>query len=71
MPSSVTYSLQVCPRCRQSFECKATEIGVCQCSAIRLSKELSESINEQYPTCLCINCLQALKNDTYIAAGAL
>lgn len=55
------YSSQACPRCHQSFECKAHTIGVCQCSTISLSKEQTIFINQQYDTCLCINCLWILQ----------
>lgn len=64
MPEQVVpYSAQVCPRCHNSFACKAEEIGICQCSAISLSKEQSAFINQQYATCLCINCLHALQQE--------
>ncbi|RYU92619.1 cysteine-rich CWC family protein [Emticicia agri] len=62
MPEQVpTHSPDICPRCHQSFVCKAHEIGVCQCSAISLTKEQTAFINQHYDTCLCINCLKALQ----------
>jgi hypothetical protein len=57
------YPLQACPRCHQSFACKTTHIGVCQCMAISFNKEQSAFINQQYTTCLCINCLRELQQE--------
>ncbi|MBA4852797.1 cysteine-rich CWC family protein [Emticicia sp. BO119] len=56
-------SLQACPRCHELFKCGAANIGVCQCNTISLSKEQLTFINQQYDTCLCINCLQVLQYD--------
>lgn len=55
------YSPEACPRCHQLFECKANHIGACQCMAISLTIEQSAFINQQYATCLCINCLHDLQ----------
>ncbi len=64
MPEQIRpYSQQACPRCHQPFVCKATDIGVCQCMAISLTKEQSTFINQQYATCLCINCLHDLQQE--------
>ncbi|RFS15583.1 cysteine-rich CWC family protein [Emticicia sp. C21] len=64
MPEQIPpYSAQACPRCHQSFACKATHIGTCQCMAISLSKEQSAFINQQYATCLCISCLHDLRQE--------
>ena len=52
-----------CPRCRQAFACNASNISLCQCSSIHLSKEQSQYISQQYTSCLCINCLQPLQDE--------
>ncbi len=51
-----------CPRCNKLFECKVGDIGRCQCSGILLSTEMKLFIEIKYNDCICINCLQALKN---------
>ncbi|WP_460469942.1 cysteine-rich CWC family protein [Emticicia fontis] len=64
MPELVpVFSPNVCPRCQQSFACKAHEIDACQCSAISLSREQKIFINQRYTTCLCINCLYILQQE--------
>ncbi|RZK01938.1 MAG: hypothetical protein EOO43_23610 [Flavobacterium sp.] len=58
-----TDTSQNCPRCQQSFACKANTIGACQCSTIHLTKEQSQYISQQYSACLCISCLYALQQE--------
>jgi hypothetical protein len=52
-----------CPRCNAEFECKSGSILLCQCQTIFLSPEQTEAIGEQYDDCLCVNCLQALRDE--------
>lgn len=51
-----------CPRCKQSFDCRAGDVLNCQCSSISLTIEEKSFIEERYTGCLCINCLKGLKN---------
>jgi hypothetical protein len=51
-----------CPRCRQSFECKARSIGQCNCTRIILTEEEKAFIAGRYEDCLCLPCLKDLKN---------
>jgi hypothetical protein len=51
-----------CPRCQSPFECKVGDIGNCHCSAVKLSAEERNFIEERYRDCLCHNCLLELKN---------
>lgn len=54
-----------CPRCGNSFECKAGSITECQCFGIVLSTEEKAFMEERYNECLCRNCLVELK-DRYV-----
>jgi hypothetical protein len=51
-----------CARCRQPFECKAGSITQCNCTQICLSEEEKAFIADRYEDCLCLACLQDLKN---------
>jgi len=51
-----------CPRCHQLFECKVGDIGNCQCRNVQLSSEVQAHIEAKYQDCLCLNCLETLKN---------
>jgi len=51
-----------CPRCQSAFTCKMGDIANCQCSGVRLSVEETAFIEERYNDCLCIHCLEELKN---------
>ena len=50
-----------CARCHAKFECKAGNIGDCQCYGIHLTMEEKVFIEERYEDCLCRNCLLGLK----------
>lgn len=52
-----------CPRCNNSFECKAGTIMQCQCSAIQLSVEERIYIDSKFEDCLCIDCLRYLQQE--------
>lgn len=52
---------KTCPRCEKLFECKCGSINLCQCSAITLSEEISQQLKNDYPDCLCIQCLREIQ----------
>ncbi|MET6995838.1 cysteine-rich CWC family protein [Chitinophaga defluvii] len=52
-----------CPRCNKCFECRVGSILRCQCQAVTLTEEERQHINENYSSCLCANCLRAMKAD--------
>ncbi len=52
-----------CERCNSIFECKAGTIMQCQCYAVRLTLEERVYVENRFSDCLCINCLQELKNE--------
>ena len=56
------HEIKICPRCDNTFECKAGDIAHCQCNCIWLSIEERCFIEERYTDCLCLNCLLQLKN---------
>lgn len=49
--------LTICPKCKQQFECCATNIANCHCSTIQLTQKIVQQFKEQYIDCLCANCL--------------
>lgn len=56
------HEIKTCPRCNNTFECKAGDITQCQCYNIQLSTEERVFIEERYQDCVCDNCLLELKN---------
>lgn len=56
------HEIKTCPRCRNSFECKAGDITNCQCYGVKLSAEAEGFISKQYDDCLCRNCLLQLSH---------
>jgi len=57
------HETKICPRCFDTFECKAGSILLCQCNTISLKEEESHYINQQFDDCLCINCMKDLKKE--------
>jgi hypothetical protein len=51
-----------CPRCGKPFECKAGDIGHCQCVGIALNAQERAFIEVRYDDCLCATCLKDLQN---------
>ncbi len=55
-----------CPRCKLVFECKPSNIMQCQCSTIQLPENVIAFIDKEYNDCLCVECLQHLKQELSI-----
>ena len=55
------HELIECPACSQMFECKQGSITICQCSNIQLSREQLAYIAERWEGCLCLSCLEDIK----------
>ena len=53
--------IKSCPRCNGEFECNSSAMLLCQCNQIELPDELMEQLAEDYEDCLCLACLQAIK----------
>lgn len=60
MPAHET---KYCERCNTSFECKSGSINLCQCSKVELSPEQLEYINTRFSDCLCLACLENLRDE--------
>ena len=50
-----------CPRCKAAFECRVGTILRCQCQQVTLSEDERYYISELYTSCLCADCLLAMK----------
>lgn len=46
-----------CPRCGNNFNCAASEISACFCSAVNLSVDALQQLKQSYTNCLCPYCL--------------
>ena len=57
------HETKVCASCNTPFECKVGNIAQCQCSGIRLSEEERNYLAANYTDCLCMACLQAIRNE--------
>ncbi|SJZ34101.1 cysteine-rich CWC family protein [Sediminibacterium ginsengisoli] len=57
-----THEQKICPRCKQSFECKVGDVAHCHCSTVQLTMEERAFTEERYTDCLCNNCLKDIKN---------
>lgn len=54
-------TMQQCPKCGLTFECKATDIANCQCKSVQLTTEANKLLKkEKYEACLCKECLQLI-----------
>ncbi len=53
-------NIKTCKRCSSAFECRADNIALCACSAVKMSTASQQFLAETYNDCLCINCLNAL-----------
>jgi hypothetical protein len=54
-----------CERCNLFFECTPLNISACQCSDIQLNNIERAYIKQRYADCLCLNCLNQLKQEYY------
>lgn len=51
-----------CPRCGILFECLHDEdISLCHCVTVELDSRYRNYLHENYPGCLCHNCLEKIK----------
>jgi hypothetical protein len=49
--------LQLCPSCKEKFECRKDNIQLCQCAGIVLTAQQKEWVQAQFDNCLCATCL--------------
>ena len=55
------HETKTCQRCKKEFECKAGNIGQCQCFGFTITNELKAYLEQRYTDCLCRNCLEYLQ----------
>lgn len=58
-----------CPRCGHHFECKAKDIGNCQCSTVQLSEQTLVFLSKTQYDCFCKDCLIAINDFVTKAEG--
>lgn len=51
----------LCPRCGTGHECKVGSINLCHCTAVPLTEEQRQYVNDRFDGCLCTNCLTELR----------
>lgn len=56
---------KVCPRCGAAFNCQHDTIASCHCASVGLDTLQREFLKENYPDCLCHDCLMTVKNNFY------
>ena len=56
-----TQEMKYCPRCHSAFKCKAANILSCQCNKVNLSEKEREYLTINYTDCLCVDCLEEIK----------
>ena len=56
---------KICPRCNARFECRNDHIMDCQCINVSLDARQLEYIGSHYVDCLCLSCLQDVKDGFY------
>lgn len=49
----------ICPRCGETFDCGKG--GKCWCYGRGLSADTRNQLEQQYPSCLCPNCIAELE----------
>lgn len=60
--------MKSCPRCHQSFICKAGDIAHCQCN-IPLSEATRQFLRKTQYGCLCKDCLVEINDFVEMAQG--
>ena len=59
-----------CPRCGGAFRCGVADPGPCACSTLTLPPALRDELARRWPGgCLCLGCLQALRDAAAAPAG--
>ncbi|MDT8453540.1 MAG: cysteine-rich CWC family protein [Gammaproteobacteria bacterium] len=53
-------TIKICPRCQETFECKAGDVESCQCASVKLKSSERANIAGHYDDCLCASCLVQL-----------
>ncbi len=51
----------LCPRCGQAFHCGAQDAWPCACASVGLTDATRQALRQQFSTCLCRACLEAVQ----------
>ena len=60
------HEIKNCPACGNAFECKAGSIAQCDCTKILLTQNEKNFIEKKYTDCLCLKCLQKIKESSTV-----
>lgn len=55
---------RLCPRCGNAFECKVDDLKHCDCIAVRLPAPILETLESEFPDCLCPACLREIASES-------
>ncbi len=53
--------MKICPHCQCDFECRNDNVMECDCVNVILTKEAFRFISSRYSDCLCVDCLDEIK----------
>ncbi|MBC7729638.1 MAG: cysteine-rich CWC family protein [Microbacteriaceae bacterium] len=56
-----------CPRCGGGFHCGVNDAAPCPCASVTLAAATQAALRERYSTCLCLRCLQAVRDAAVIS----
>ena len=56
-----------CPRCGGGFHCGVFDAAPCPCTSLTLDAATQAALRERYDGCLCLCCLQVLRDAALIS----
>ena len=56
-----------CPRCGGGFHCGVNDAAPCPCTNLTLAAATQAALRERYDGCLCLRCLQVLRDAALIS----
>ena len=62
------YQAEHCPLCNEQFVCKVGNISQCQCARVELSNEVIRFLEDEFGSCLCIECLKQINSNKDLIA---
>lgn len=54
---------KVCPRCKESFQCRNDQIEECWCLTEPIDSGFRRFLAEKFHDCLCANCISGLRRN--------
>ena len=58
-----------CPRCGGGFHCGVNDAAPCPCTTVTLDAATQAALRERYDGCLCLRCLQVLRDAASISSN--